>query len=56
MEYLEMLSIPLTPSFVRIIVSIVLTVDGEFGGEQQITTVKNLPRALTIACGAGSAE
>ena len=32
------------------------TVDGEFGGEQQITTVKNLPRALTIACGAGSAE
>lgn len=32
------------------------TVDGEFGGEQQITTVKNLPRALTIACGAGRAE
>lgn len=32
------------------------TVDGEFGGEQQITTVKNLPRALTIACGAGSTE
>lgn len=32
------------------------TVDGEFGGEQQITTVRNLPRALTIACGAGSAE
>ena len=32
------------------------TVDGEFGGEQQITTVKTLPRALTIACGAGSAE
>lgn len=27
------------------------TVDGEFGGEQQITTVRNLPRALTIACG-----
>ena len=32
------------------------TVDGEFGGEQQVTTVKNLPRALTIACGAGSTE
>ena len=32
------------------------TVDGEFCGEQQITTVKNLPRALTIACGAGSTE
>ena len=32
------------------------TVDGEFGGEQQITTVKTLPRALTIACGAGSTE
>ncbi len=32
------------------------TVDGEFGGEQQITTVRNLPRALTIACGAGSTE
>ena len=32
------------------------TVDGEFGGEQQITTVKNLPCALTIACGTGSAE
>ncbi len=31
------------------------TVDGEFGGEQAVTTVKNLPRALTIACG-GSAE
>lgn len=31
------------------------TVDGEFGGEQAVTTVKNLPRAITIACG-GSAE
>ena len=27
------------------------TVDGEFGGERQETTVKNLPRALSIACG-----
>lgn len=32
------------------------TVDGEFGGEQAVTRVVNLPRALTIACGAGSAE
>lgn len=30
------------------------TVDGEFGGEQAVTRVVNLPRALTIA--AGSAE
>lgn len=32
------------------------TVDGEFGGEQAVTTVKNLPRALTIACGTAGAE
>lgn len=32
------------------------TVDGEFGGEQAVTRVVNLPQALTIACGAGSAE
>ncbi len=32
------------------------TVDGEFGGEQAVTHVQNLPRALTIACGSGSAE
>ena len=32
------------------------TVDGEFGGEQAVTHVENLPRALTIACGGGSAE
>lgn len=32
------------------------TVDGEFGGEQESTTVKNLNKALTIACGAESAE
>lgn len=30
------------------------TVDGEFGGERAVTHVRNLPRALTIAC--GSAE
>ena len=28
------------------------TVDGEFGGEQVVTRVKNLPQAITIACGA----
>ncbi len=28
------------------------TVDGEFGGEQAVTHVKNLPKALTMACGA----
>ena len=28
------------------------TVDGEFGGERTETVVKNLPRAITIACGA----
>ena len=27
------------------------TVDGEFGGEQAVTHVKNLPQALTMACG-----
>ena len=27
------------------------TVDGEFGGEQAVTVVKNLPCALTMACG-----
>lgn len=27
------------------------TVDGEFGGEQAVTAVKNLPRALMMACG-----
>ena len=32
------------------------TVDGEFGGEQAVTTVKNLPCALTIACGTGGPE
>ena len=32
------------------------TVDGEFGGEQAVTTVKNLPCALTIACGTGAGE
>ena len=32
------------------------TVDGEFGGEQAVTRVKCLPQALTMACGAGSAE
>lgn len=32
------------------------TVDGEFGGEQAVTTVKNLPQAITIAWGTGSAE
>ena len=29
------------------------TVDGEFGGGQAVTTVKNLPRALAMACGKG---
>lgn len=28
------------------------TVDGEFGGEREETAIRNLPRALTIACGA----
>ena len=32
------------------------TLDGEFGGEQAVTHVKNLPQAITIACGPGSAE
>ena len=32
------------------------TVDGEFGGEQEVTHVRCLPRALTIACGKRSAE
>ena len=27
------------------------TVDGEFGGEQAVTTVRNQPRAITMACG-----
>ena len=27
------------------------TVDGEFGGEREVTRIRNLPRALTIACG-----
>lgn len=27
------------------------TVDGEFGGEQAVTHVRNLPQALTMACG-----
>ena len=27
------------------------TVDGEFGGEQAVTRIKNLPQALTMACG-----
>ncbi len=30
------------------------TVDGEFGGEQAVTHIKNLPRALTMACGSFS--
>lgn len=32
------------------------TVDGEFGGEQAVTRVKNLPQALTIACGIPAEE
>ena len=36
--------------------SVAWTVDGEFGGEQAVTHVKNLPQAVTIACGPGSAE
>ena len=32
-------------------VPVAWTVDGEFGGEQAVTTVKNLPRALMMACG-----
>ena len=32
------------------------TVDGEFGGEQTVTRVKNLPRAITIACGVSVEE
>jgi len=32
------------------------TVDGEFGGEQAEAHVKNLPRALTIACGTSGEE
>lgn len=32
------------------------TVDGEFGGEQAVTTVRNQPRAITMACGVRSAE
>ena len=36
--------------------SVAWTVDGEFGGEQAVTHVKNLSQAVTIACGPGSAE
>ena len=32
------------------------TVDGEFGGEQTVTTVRNQTRAITMACGVRSAE
>ncbi len=32
------------------------TVDGEFGGKQAVTHVRNLDRAIVIACGTGSAE
>ena len=32
------------------------TVDGEFGGEQAVTVVKNLPGALTMACGTPEQE
>ena len=32
------------------------TVDGEFGGEHTVTTVRNRTRAVTMACGVGSAE
>lgn len=28
------------------------TVDGEFGGEQAVTTIENLPKAFVLACGA----
>ena len=31
--------------------SVAWTVDGEFGGEQAVTTVRNRSRAITIACG-----
>ena len=36
--------------------SVAWTVDGEFGGEQAVTTVRNQPRAITMACGVRSAE
>ena len=32
------------------------TVDGEFGGEQEVTRVRCLPQALTMACGTPCAE
>ncbi len=32
------------------------TVDGEFGGEQAATHIKNLPQALTMACGTPDQE
>ena len=32
------------------------TVDGEFGGEQAVTHIKNLPQALAIACGIPAEE
>ena len=31
--------------------SVAWTVDGEFGGEHTVTTVRNLTRAITMACG-----
>ena len=31
--------------------SVAWTVDGEFGGEQPVTTVRNLTQAITMACG-----
>lgn len=36
--------------------SVAWTVDGEFGGEQETTRIKNLPQALTMACGAPGQE
>ena len=34
--------------------SVAWTVDGEFGGEQAVTTVRNLARAITMACWASN--
>ena len=36
--------------------SVAWTVDGEFGGEQAVTTVRNQNRAITMACGIRSEE
>ena len=37
-------------------VPVAWTVDGEFGGEQAVTTIRNQPQAITMACGAAAEQ